>query len=70
MEGSESRKARIALGFVRVIALTGVLALSVVVGAILVSSDVEGWIIGLALGAGVQFLTLAVLFSRRFDPPR
>ena len=48
-------------------ALVGVLAVGVVAAAIMVSKDVDGWIVGLAVGLGVQILTMIVLFSRRFD---
>jgi hypothetical protein len=60
--------ARLALGAVRLIALVGVVALAVICGAILAGQDVDGWIIGLAIGIGVQVLTVVVLFSRRFAP--
>jgi ABC-type uncharacterized transport system permease subunit len=60
--------ARIALGAVRLIALVGVAALAVIAGAILVAQDVDGWIVGLVIGLGVQILTIVVLFSRRFAP--
>lgn len=58
--------ARLAVGGVRIIALIGVLALAVIAAAILVSQDVDGWIVGLAVGVGVQILTMFILFSRRF----
>jgi hypothetical protein len=32
----------------------------------MVSQDVAGWIVGLAVGVGVEILTMLVLFSRRF----
>lgn len=65
--GRPSRGTRVTLGLVRVIALVGILALAVVVAAILVSQDVQGWIVGLAVGLSVQLLTAFVLFSKRFS---
>jgi hypothetical protein len=66
--GEHATGARLALGAVRLIALVGVVALAVVAGAILAGQDVDGWITGLAIGIGVQVLTVVVLFSRRFAP--
>jgi hypothetical protein len=74
--GRPSRGTRVTLGLVRLIALGGVLAFAVVVAAILVSQDVQGWIVGLVVGLGVELLTGFVLFSKRFStmdraaPPR
>ena len=65
--GRPSRGTRVTLGLVRLIALGGVLALAVVVAAILVSQDVQGWIVGLVVGLSVQLLTGFVLFSKRFS---
>jgi hypothetical protein len=43
-----------------------VIGLAIAAGAIMVSQDVAGWIVGLAVGVGVEVLTMLVLFSRRF----
>jgi hypothetical protein len=50
--------------FVRLVATAGIVALGVVLGAILVSADVEGWIIGLVV-AVVSVVLAAVLWSSR-----
>jgi hypothetical protein len=59
-------RGRAAAGIARLSALVGVIALAVVAAEIMVSNDVAGWIVGLAVGIGVQLLTLIVVFSRRF----
>ena len=48
----------------RVVATAGIVALGVLLGAILVSSDVEGWIVGLVV-ALVSVVLAAVLWSSR-----
>jgi hypothetical protein len=54
----------LAIGLLQVIALCGIVALSVIAGAILVDdTKVPGWIDGLALGTGCVILTLVVLFN-------
>ena len=57
---------RLALGLTRLGALLGVIGLAIAAAAIMVSQDVAGWIVGLAVGVGVEVLTILVLFSRRF----
>jgi uncharacterized membrane protein len=49
---------------VRLIATFGVVAIGVALGAILASSNVQGWIIGLVV-AGVSVILSAVLWSSR-----
>ncbi len=60
------RRARPALesAFVRTIATGGVIGIGVALGAILVSQDVEGWIVGLVV-ALVSVLLSAILWSSR-----
>lgn len=48
----------------RVIATCGVVAIGVVIAAIMASSNVQGWIIGLVV-AGVSVVLSAVLWSSR-----
>jgi hypothetical protein len=55
------------MSLVRFIALVGIVGLAIIVGAILTSQDVEGWIEGLVIGAGAMILTSIVLLSRRLD---
>jgi hypothetical protein len=54
----------IAVGFMQVVSLVGVIGLAVIVGAILAGS-VAGWIEGLVIGAGCVILTMLVLLSGR-----
>jgi len=63
-------RGRFALGILQISALIGVIGIAVVAGAILVSSKVDGWIVGLAIGAGSVILTLFVLLTGRFARPR
>ena len=50
--------------FMRVVATGGVIGIGVALGAILASSDVQGWIIGLVV-AIVSVVLSAVLWSSR-----
>lgn len=50
--------------FMRVVATLGIVAIGVALGAILVSSDVAGWITGLAVAAESVVLS-ALLWSSR-----
>jgi hypothetical protein len=56
----------VAIGFMQLVALVGIVALAVALGAVLVdSANVTGWIDGLVIGAGSVVLTILVLFSGR-----
>ncbi len=56
----------VAIGFVQVVALVGIVGLAIAAGAILVDSAKEtGWIVGLVIGAGSVILTMLVLLSGR-----
>jgi hypothetical protein len=48
----------------RVVATAGILAIGVVIGAIMTSQDVQGWIVGLVVSA-VSVVLAAVLWSSR-----
>jgi len=50
--------------FMRVVATAGIVGIGVALGAILSSSDVEGWIIGLVI-ALLSVVLAAVLWSSR-----
>ena len=55
-----------ALGFMQLVALVGVVGLAVILGAVLVSDAKEaGWIDGLVIGVVSVVLTLLVLLSGR-----
>jgi hypothetical protein len=62
--GRERRRSVVERGFVRVIATGGILGVATIVGAVLVSQDVAGWIVGLAVGTSSVILA-AVLWSSR-----
>lgn len=51
-------------GFVRLVATAGIVGIDVGVAAILASSKVEGWIIGLSIGL-VSVILSAILWSSR-----
>lgn len=54
----------IAVGFMQLVSLVGVIGLAVIAGAVL-AGNVAGWISGLAIGAGCVILTMLVLLSGR-----
>jgi hypothetical protein len=58
------RRYRVERVFMRLIATGGVIAIGVAIGAILASSDVQGWIIGLVV-AIVSVALSGVLWSSR-----
>jgi hypothetical protein len=66
-ERAAATRSRAAMTLVRFIALVGIVGLAIIVGAILTSQEVEGWIEGLVIGAGAMVLTSIVLLSRRLD---
>jgi hypothetical protein len=55
------------MSLVRFIALVGIVGLAIIVGAIMTSQDVAGWIEGLVIGAGAVILTSIVFLSRRLS---
>jgi hypothetical protein len=57
--GRERRRSVLERGFVRIVATGGIVGIATILGAVLVSQDVAGWIVGLAVG--VTSVTLAAL---------
>ena len=56
----------VAIGFMQIVALVGVVGLAVILGAVLVSDAKEsGWIVGLVIGIVSVLLTILVLLSGR-----
>lgn len=56
----------VAVGFMQIAALAGVVGLAVILGAVLVSDAKEsGWIDGLVIGAVSVVLTILILMSGR-----
>ncbi len=64
LPGRERRRFGLERILVRLIATFGVLGIGVLLGAILASSNVQGWIIGLVV-AGVSVILSALLWSSR-----
>jgi len=62
--GRERRRTRAERLLVRLVATGGIIGIAVLLGAILVSQDVAGWIVGLVIGL-VSVLLAAVLWSSR-----
>jgi hypothetical protein len=60
----ERRRTGIERGFMRLVATAGILGVAVALGAILVSQDVAGWIVGLVIGVTTLVLA-ALLWSSR-----
>jgi hypothetical protein len=62
--GRERRRTGIERGAMRGIATSGIVGIGVVLGAVLVSQDVAGWIVGLVVSA-VSIILAALLWSSR-----
>jgi hypothetical protein len=60
----ERRRTGVERGFMRLVATAGILGVAVALGAILVSQDVAGWIVGLVVGA-TSLVLAALLWSSR-----
>ncbi len=64
LPGRERRRSVVERGFVRVIATGGIVGIATILGAVLVSQDVAGWIVGLAVGL-TSVILAALLWSSR-----
>ena len=62
--GRERRRTKVERGAMRVIATGGIIGIAVVLGAILGSQNVAGWIMGLVIGL-TSVILAAVLWSSR-----
>jgi hypothetical protein len=62
--GRERRRTVVERGFMRVVATGGIIGIAVILGAVLVSQDIAGWIVGLAVGLTTVILA-ALLWSSR-----
>ncbi|MEZ5121144.1 MAG: hypothetical protein R2736_06155 [Solirubrobacterales bacterium] len=62
--GRERRRTKVERGFMRLIATGGIVGIATALGAILVSQDVAGWIVGLAVGL-TSVVLAALLWSSR-----
>ena len=64
LPGRERRRSRVERLLMRLIATAGIVGIGVLLGAILASSNVQGWIIGLVVAA-VSVVLSGVLWSSR-----
>jgi hypothetical protein len=64
LPGRERRRTVVERGFVRIVATGGIIGVATILGAVLVSQDVAGWIVGLAVGM-TSVILAAVLWSSR-----
>jgi hypothetical protein len=64
LPGRERRRSVLERGFVRIIATGGIVGIATILGAVLVSQDVAGWIVGLAAGL-TSVILAALLWSSR-----
>jgi uncharacterized membrane protein len=62
--GRDRRRTAVERGFMRIVATGGIIGIAVVLGAVLVSQDVAGWIVGLTVGLASVILA-ALLWSSR-----
>jgi uncharacterized membrane protein len=60
----ERRRTRLERGTMRLVATSGIVAIAVALGAVLVGQDVAGWIVGLVIGLTTVILA-ALLWSSR-----
>jgi hypothetical protein len=62
--GRERRRTKVERGLMRLVATGGIVGIAVALGAILVGQDVDGWIVGLAIGL-TSVILAAMLWSSR-----
>jgi hypothetical protein len=62
--GRSRRRTKVERASMRVLATGGIVGLATVLGAVLVSQDVAGWIVGLVIGLTTVILA-ALLWSSR-----
>jgi hypothetical protein len=60
----ERRRTKVERGFMRLVATGGIVGIAVLLGAVLVSQDVAGWIVGLVIGL-TSVILAALLWSSR-----
>jgi hypothetical protein len=60
----ERRRTKVERGFMRLVATMGIVGIATALGAILVSQDVAGWIVGLVVGL-LSVVLAALLWSSR-----
>jgi hypothetical protein len=60
----ERRRTKVERGFMRLVATGGIVGIAVLLGAVLVGQDVDGWIVGLVIGL-TSVILAALLWSSR-----
>ena len=60
----ERRRTKVERGFMRLVATGGIVGIAVLLGAVLVGQEVDGWIVGLAIGL-TSVILAALLWSSR-----
>jgi uncharacterized membrane protein len=60
----ERRRTKVERGLMRLVATGGIVGIAVLLGAVLVGQDVDGWIVGLVIGL-TSVILAAVLWSSR-----
>ena len=48
--GRDRRRTKVERGLMRLVATGGIVGIAVLLGAVLVGQDVDGWIVGLVIG--------------------
>jgi hypothetical protein len=64
LPGRAQRRTTLERGSMRVLATGGIVGLATILGAVLVSQDVSGWIVGLTIGL-TSVVLAAILWSSR-----
>jgi hypothetical protein len=64
LPGRDRRRTIVERGFFRIVATGGIIGIATILGAVLVSQDVAGWIVGLAVGL-TSLILAALLWSSR-----
>jgi uncharacterized membrane protein len=62
--GRAARRTKVERASMRVLATGGIIGIDVILGAVLVSQDVAGWIVGLVVGL-TSVILAALLWSSR-----
>jgi uncharacterized membrane protein len=60
----ERRRTKLERGLMRLVATGGIIGIAVLLGAVLVGQDVDGWIVGLVIGV-TSVILAALLWSSR-----
>jgi uncharacterized membrane protein len=58
------RRTKVERGLMRLVATGGIIGIAVLLGAVLVGQDVDGWIVGLVIGL-TSVILAALLWSSR-----